>query len=136
MASRFVYRHFDANQMTVIGKTVMDTAIKPRILSGINANDAPAKPLSVRYIKAKLKRGLQPMRDLVWRGLTMRSMRVVNATANKVAIGFDNPEAGKIAAINNARDRMFWFSDKDQKVIQSVVQTQLRSGGNVGTGKA
>ena len=136
MASRFVYRHFDANQMTVIGKTVMDTAIKPRIFAGINANDAPAKPLSVRYIKAKLKRGLNPIRDLVWRGLTMRSMRVVNATANKVAIGFDNPQAGKIAAINNARDRMFWFSDKDQKVIQSVVQTQLRTGGNVGTGKA
>jgi len=135
MSQRFVYRPLNAERMANIGQTVIDTVVKPRIAQAVNVSDQPAKPLKPGrvvngrqlkgYPEYKIARGRAPIRDLFWRGMTMRSMRVVDATANKVRIGFDNPQASRIAAINQRREPMFWFSPADQLKIGEIVRAEL-----------
>jgi hypothetical protein len=48
-------------------------------------------------------------------------MAVINAIRNMVRIGFTNPEAARIASINQQREPMFWFSPKDQQTIGQIV---------------
>jgi hypothetical protein len=133
MSKRFMFRALHEEQMRTIGDDVA-AGIKLRTAKGINANDMPAKPLNKNYARAKQRRGLNPIRDLQWRGMTMRSMRVVSASDNKVAIGFDNPQASRIAAFNNKHDPAFWFSPNDEKVIQESVAIRLREGQNLKAG--
>ena len=103
--------------------------------------DSPAKALKPGrngkrgYPDRKAARGLQSIRDLVWRGLTMRSIRVVSAKANEVRIGFDNPQAARIAAFNQNREAMFWFSPANKKTIQELVSQAIRASEMVRIGK-
>ena len=105
MSKRFVYRPLSGEQMATIGNLVI-ADVQARIHKGLNVGDAPAKALKPGrngkrgYPDYKTARGLQGIRDLVWRGLTMRSIRVISSKANEVRIGFDNPQAARIAAIN------------------------------------
>jgi hypothetical protein len=121
-----------AEQMGVIGNLVI-AGVKSRINKAQTVEDSPAKPLKPGrdghrgYPDYKLARGLQAIRDLFWRGLTMRSLRVISSKANEVRIGFDNPEASRIAAINNSREPMFWFSPADQQRIQELVSQAIHS---------
>jgi hypothetical protein len=57
----------------------------------------------------------------------MRSIRVISSKANEVRIGFDNPQAARIAAINQNREAMFWFSPANKKTIQQLVSTAIRA---------
>jgi len=65
----------------------------------------------------------------------MRSIRVISAKANEVRIGFDNPQAARIAAINQRREPMFWFSPSNKKTVQELVSAALRAVGIVQTRK-
>jgi hypothetical protein len=130
MSARFVYRPLSAEDMTTIGKAVI-ADIKARIHRGQNVDDNPAKALKPGrngkrgYPDYKTARGLQGIRDLVWRGMTMRSMRVISAKDNEVRIGFDNPQASMIAAMNQNREPMFWFSPGNRALIQRLVSEAL-----------
>jgi hypothetical protein len=130
MSKRFVYRPLSAEDMTTIGNAVI-ADIKSRIHRGLNVDDNPAKALKPGrngkrgYPDYKTARGLQGIRDLVWRGMTMRSMRVISAKDNEVRIGFDNPQAARIAAANQNREEMFWFSPANKKLIQQLVTEAL-----------
>jgi hypothetical protein len=132
MSARFVYRPLSSEQMATIGN-LMIGGVSVRIHKGLSSSDEPAKPLKPGrggrrgYPDYKLARGLQAIRDLFWRGLTMRSLRVTSSKANEVRIGFDNPEASRIAAINNSREPMFWFSPGDQQRIQELVSQAIHS---------
>jgi len=132
MSKRFVYRPLSGEQMATIGKLVI-ADVQARIHKGQNVGDAPAKPLKPGrngkrgYPDYKVARGLQGIRDLVWRGLTMRSIRVISSKANEVRIGFDNPQAARTAAINQNREAMFWFSPANKKAIQQLVSTAIRA---------
>jgi hypothetical protein len=142
MSQRFVYRPLIAERMANIGQAVIDTVVKPRIARAVNMADQSAKPLKPgRVVKGrqlkgypeyKIARGRAPIRDLFWRGMTMRSLRVVDATANKVKIGFDNPQASRIAAISQRREEMFWFSPADQQKIGEIVRDEIRNAEMVG----
>jgi hypothetical protein len=130
MSARFVYRPLSAEDMTTIGNAVI-ADIKARIHKGQNVADSPAKALKPGrnghrgYPDYKVARGLQGIRDLVWRGMTMRSLRVISAKDNEVRIGFDNPQAAQIAAINQNREEMFWFSPANKQLIQRLVSAAL-----------
>ena len=140
MSARFVYRPLSPEQMTVIGNLVI-ADVSARIHKGKNVQDESAKPLKPGrnghrgYPDYKAARGLQPIRDLFWRGLTMRSIRVISAKANEVRIGFDNRQAARIAAINQRREPMFWFSPSNKKTIQELISAALRAVGIVQTRK-
>jgi hypothetical protein len=140
MGARFVYRALSSEQMTTIGNLVI-ADIQARIRKGQNVADAQAKPLKPGrngkrgYPDYKVARGLQGVRDLVWRGLTMRSIRVISSKPNEVRIGFDNPQAARIAAMNQNREAMFWFSPNNKKRIQELVSTAIRAAEMVRMGK-
>jgi len=51
--------------------------------------------------------GLQPFRDWFWTGRTMRSLKVKSASENRVEIGFVDPNADRIAHVNNLRENAF-----------------------------
>jgi hypothetical protein len=132
MSQRFVWRPLsEAVMRENIGVPVL-AHIQARLHQAHNLSDAPALPLKPGkdgrrgYPDYKTARGLQALRDLYWRGLTLRSARVIDARPNQVRIGFDNPEAARIAAINQAREPMFWFSPSDKQFIQNVVAAALR----------
>jgi hypothetical protein len=134
MSKRFVFRPLSTEQWNTIGKRVIAEAVRPRIANAINVDDAPAKPLKPGrngkrgYPDYKAAHGRQPIRDLFNRGLTMRSLRVIQARANQVRIGFDNPQAAKIAAINQIREPMFWFSPADTTKIIKIMGEEIARG--------
>jgi len=123
--ARFVLGPFSAEDMTVIG-TFMCDRIRRRIQSGLNAEDAPAKPLTAVYQKTKGLHGLSPLRDWTWRGRTLRSLAVKSASENHVTIGFIDPQSDYIAHINNLRERAFGVSGEDRKALREIVLATLR----------
>jgi hypothetical protein len=124
--ARFVVGPFSSEQMQTIAQVTMDS-ISARIRRGMNVQDAAAKPLKPGrngrrgYPDYKVARGLQGIRDWVWRGKTMRSLKVKAANENRAVIGFIDPEADRIAHINNQRERQFGLSPKDEEVLRRVV---------------
>lgn len=141
MTARFVYRPLSSEQMATIGNLVI-ADVQARIRRAVNVADAPAKALKPGrnghrgYPDYKAARGLQGIRDLVWRGMTMRSMRVISSKANEVRIGFDNPQAAHIAAINQNREAMFWFSPANKRRIQELVSQAIRASEMARVGRA
>jgi hypothetical protein len=123
--ARFVLGPFSAEDMSVIG-TFMCDRIRRRIESGLNVNDAPAKPLVAWYEKSKGRRGLSPLRDWTWRGRTLRSLAVKSASENHVTIGFTDSQADYIAHINNLRERAFGVSEQDRKGLREIVLATLQ----------
>ena len=117
---------FSSEQMTTIGLFMADR-IRRRIESGVNISDNPSKELTQGYMRAKQRRGLQPVRDWTWRGRTLRSLNVLRANENSVTIGFTDPQADKIAAVNNRREKAFGVSPEDRKALREIVLATLRA---------
>jgi hypothetical protein len=78
-------------------------------------------------MRAKQRRGLMPVRDWTWRGRTLRSLNVLRANENSVTIGFTDPQADKIAAVNNRREKAFGVSPEDRKALREIVLATLRA---------
>ena len=124
--ARFVLGPFSSEQMTTIGLFMCDR-IRRRIQSGVNISDNPSKELTQKYMRAKQRRGLMPVRDWTWRGRTLRSLNVLRANENSVTIGFTDPQADKIAAVNNRREKAFGVSPEDRKALREIVLATLRA---------
>ena len=129
--ARFVVGPFSSEQMQTIAQVTLDS-VAARIHRGETVEDTPAKPLKPGrngkrgYPDYKLARGLQAIRDWTWRGLTMRSLKVKAANENRAVIGFIDPQADRIAHINNLRDRQFGLSPRDREVLQRVVSATAK----------
>ena len=124
--ARFVLGPFSSEQMTTIGLFMCDR-IRRRIQNGLNVDDNPSRELSQSYMRAKQRRGLMPVRDWTWRGRTLRSLNVLRANENSVTIGFTDPQADKIAAVNNRREKAFGVSPEDRKALREIVLATLRA---------
>ncbi len=139
--ARWVLGPFTAEDMQTIGNVVRDS-IAARISKGLNAEDAPAKPLKPGrngkrgYPDYKSARGLQPFRDWFWTGRTMRSLKVKAASENRVTIGFVDPNADRIAHVNNLREKQFGVSPKDRLVLRAIVLAVLKRARAVRVAKA
>ena len=122
---------FTAEDMHTIGGVLVDS-ISARIRKAVNADDDPAKVLKPGrngrggYPDYRAARGLQATRDWVWTGRTMRSLKVKSASENRVAIGFVDPTADRIAHVNNLRERQFGVSPKDRLALNAIVLAVLR----------
>jgi len=129
--ARWVLGPFSAEDMLTIGNVVRDS-IAERIGKGLNAEDAPAKPLKPGrnghrgYPDYKAARGLQPFRDWFWTGRTMRSLKVKAASENRATIGFVDPNADRIAHVNNLREKQFGVSPKDRLALRAIVLAVLK----------
>ena len=129
--ARFVLGPFTAEDMLSIGNIVRDS-IAARIGKGLNVNDAPAKPLKPGrsgrrgYPDYKAARGLQPFRDWFWTGRTLRSLKVKSASETRAVIGFVDPNADRVAHVNNLREKQFGISPKDRKALTAAVLAMLR----------
>jgi hypothetical protein len=129
--ARFVVGPFSSEQMQTIAQVTLDS-VAARIHRGETVEDTPAKPLKPGrngkrgYPDYKLARGLQAIRDWTWRGLTMRSLKVKAANENRAIIGFIDPQADRIAHINNLRERQFGLSPRDREVLQRVVSATAK----------
>ena len=117
--------------MLTIGNVVVES-IKDRLHKGLNINDQPAKPLKPGrngkrgYPDYKAARGLQPFRDWFWTGRTLRSLKVKSASENRCVIGFVDPNADRIAHVNNLRERAFGVSPKDRQAMVAIIKAVLR----------
>ena len=129
--ARFVLGPFTSEDMLEIGSVVVES-IKDRLHKGLNINDQPAKPLKPGrngkrgYPDYKAARGLQPFRDWFWTGRTLRSLKVKSASENRCVIGFVDPNADRIAHVNNIRERAFGVSPKDRQAMVAVIKAVLR----------
>ena len=129
--ARFVLGPFTSEDMLTIGNVVVES-IKDRLHKGLNINDQPAKPLKPGrngkrgYPDYKAVRGLQPFRDWFWTGRTLRSLKVKSASENRCVIGFVDPNADRIAHVNNLREKAFGVSPKDRLALHSIVLAVLK----------
>jgi hypothetical protein len=129
--ARFVLGPFTSEDMLSIANTLRDS-IAGRIGKGLNVNDAPAKELKPGrpgrrgYPDYKKARGLQPIRDWFWTGRTMRSLKVRSANENQAVIGFVDPNADRIAHVNNLREKQFGVSPNDRSALNAAVLAVLR----------
>ena len=129
--ARFVLGPFTAEDMETIGGVLLES-ISTRIRKALSVNDTPAKALKPGrngrrgYPDYKAARGLMPVRDWVWTGRTMRSLKVKTVSENKAIIGFIDPNADRIAHVNNLRERQFGISPKDRSALSAAVLAVLR----------
>lgn len=139
--ARFVLGPFTAEDMLTIGNAVRDS-IATRIGKGLNVEDAPAKALKPGrnghrgYPDYKIARGLAPIRDWTWTGRTMCSLKVKSASENQAVIGFIDPNADRIAHVNNLREKQFGISPKDRMALNAAVLAILKTTSAVRTSKA
>ncbi len=128
--ARWVLGPFTSEDMLTIGNVVVDS-IKDRLHKGLNINDQPAKPLKPGrdghkgYPDYKAARGLQPFRDWLWTGRTLRSLKVKQVSENRAVIGFIDPNADLIAHVNNIRERAFGISPKDRQALAAIIRAVL-----------
>lgn len=123
--ARWVLGPFTSEDMAEIGQKLADD-MGYRIKSGINVNDQQAKPLKPGYVKQKQKHGMLAIRDWMYTGRTMRSLKVKSASENRCVIGFVDPNADKLAHFNNRREKQFGVSPNDRLGLRAMVIFVLR----------
>ena len=139
--ARWVLGPFTSQDMETIANVLLDS-ISRRIRNGFNASDAPSKALKPGkngkrgYPEYKAAHGLQPIRDWVLTGRTMRSLKVKSVSENRAVIGFINANADAVAHVNNLREKAFGVSPKDREALNAVVRAVLRTSRVISVRKA
>jgi hypothetical protein len=96
---------------------VLANSIRTRIMSGKDVNDNPAPALSKNYARAKQRRGLPPIRNWVWSGVTLAALAPVMTQDGQIAVGFTSDRAARIAATLNHRCQQFGISPGDRQTM-------------------
>lgn len=132
----FTLSPFSPEAMSNIAGVLLNTGMIPRIKSGVNAADSPAKALNPKYATDKFAgrrvsgsggrkfRGL-PIRNLTLRGWTLASAKVKVASENRATIGFITPQAAQIVSANQRIENMWDVSPADRKVLDGAVYDAL-----------
>jgi hypothetical protein len=96
-----------------------------RLAGGINIHDQPARALSKAYLKAKTKKGGNPIRDLHLTGDMMRARGITNVGDRAVTIGFSDGLQYAKAAHNEKIEPMLGPSADDKRHIDEDAQELL-----------
>lgn len=118
--ARFVVGPFSANSMAGLAG-VLQGSMYSRIRSGQNVQDQPARPLNKSYAKGKARRGRNPIRDWMYKAMTLDQMAVLTANENRATIGFTTPLANFHASLQNNREKQFGVSPRDRSVLVAAV---------------
>lgn len=145
--ARFAYSPLSNVEMANFAESVRKVMWK-RISTGINANDASAKPLKPGkngkpgYPEWKIRWGGQPIRNWIsprrkplGRQKIVNSLRVKTANENRAIIGFLDPNTDSVAHINNKVERMFGLSPKDRIEMMRILKSVLYTNNLVGSKK-
>ena len=84
--ARFVVIPYTPQQMVGIGQSLIGFNFA-RWNRGLDANDAPVKPLAAKYARQKSVKGRRAVRDLNLTGRLRDSIRVLNSSENRVTVG-------------------------------------------------
>lgn len=128
---------YGSGAMTRIGQRITNS-IRGRIERGYDVNDHPAPPLRqsgsrsqnglarlVGYVQTKVsKYGGRPIRNWKRTGETLGAMGVVEASTNRVVIGFRGLQANLRAAKNNARWPQFGMAPSDRKELSKATASE------------
>lgn len=97
--------------------TVLANVIRARIRRGLDVADGPAPPLTKKYLRAKLGRDREPIRDWEWRG-ALRGIRALHGESNEqIVVGITNATALRIASFQQARWPQFGVSPSDRRKL-------------------
>jgi hypothetical protein len=128
--ARFEVPGYSPQQMIAIANPVAKS-VGDRILSALDLNDTPALPLKPGYSKWKARKYPPAVRNWSVTGVTLRSLKTLEATHNRAVIGFTSGWSKKtkkgtittnaIVAINQSRQRQFGLSPRDRIVFVSQV---------------
>ena len=72
--------------------------------------------------------GLQPFREYFWTGRAMRSLKAESASEDRVTIGFVDPNADRIAHVNNLAPAGVRWLAGGRIDVKAVVLAVLRRG--------
>jgi hypothetical protein len=122
--STLTWSPFTAEQMRGFGEVFVESAIL-RIRSATTATDSPAPPLALKYARRKSTRGLQPIRDWMFRGATLRALQVKAASEDRATCGFTTQQAVQIVSAQQRRAVQWGVSPKDLEKVYAVVREQL-----------
>lgn len=127
--ARFSLNPFTPDQMVRIAQRLSGSVVD-RISHGLTVDDSPARELSRGYLKAKQRyaAGVDPVRNWIYTGRTLRSLKVLTATQNRAVIGFSDAVAASRAFFNNRRQRQFGVSPRDRQALVEAVNAVAREG--------
>lgn len=125
--ARFVVSPYTPQQMISIGQTLIGLNFS-RWNRGVDGADAAAAPLAAKYARRKAYTGRRKaVRDLNLTGRLRDSIRVLNASENKVTIGpvdgtYSSTRYGvltnsDVLTLNQRRSRMWAVSPNDRAAI-------------------
>lgn len=104
---------FSSDQMTEIGE--YDVGImKDRIGELRDVYDEPTPPLTQKYARRKVAKGLPPERDLTYSGIMLRALQVLEADETHVTVGLRGSIPFRKALFNQNIDPWFGMSDRDE----------------------
>lgn len=133
--ARFVTSPFSGQQMAGFGQTLIES-IFDRWDRGVDANDAPARPLAAKYAVAKQRQFARAaIRDLHRSGRLRRAIKVLSANQNKVTLG---PTEGMhtrlkrggmlsfadVLTINNRRSLMWAVAPSERRMLIQLFRGQ------------
>jgi len=114
---------YTAQEMARIGEAG-NSSMYNRIRLGVDIYDRAAPPLKgKRYPRFKVSRyGAKPIRDWWRSGQTLRAMKVIQASVNRVVIGFTTTVANQRASLNNWRWQQFGLSSRDLQAVSRAIR--------------
>lgn len=115
--ARFVTVGWDGQQMAQAADGVINNGLLPRIRAAMTVDDSPAPPLTPKYADQKAKKYPPAVRNWMWTGRTLRSMKTLTGSPNKAVIGFTDAITNLRAFRNNARVKQFGISPRDRVVV-------------------
>lgn len=115
--ARFAFVGYSGQQMKTVADATIARAILPRIQAGLTVDGTPAKALSPRYARVKGRKHPPAIRNWVFTGRTLRSMKTLTAQLGQAVIGFTDGPSNMRASINNTRSRQFGAGSREQGVI-------------------
>lgn len=130
--ARFVVSPYTPQQMVQIGQSLIGFNFA-RWDRGIDATDSAAKPLAAKYARRKSYTGRRrAVRDLNLTGRLRDSIRVLNASENKVTIGpvdgtySESTKYGvltnsDVLSLNQRRSRMWAVSPNDRAAVLQLL---------------
>ena len=103
-------------QLRYIGDGMV-AAQKNRWLHGVNAQDAPAKPLRPVTAKGKVTYGAQPIRNMLMTGLMMGNFRLTRASGQVIRAENTSRNARMHARKAQSFETMIGFAPSDENTI-------------------
>lgn len=121
---RYADVSFNRRDLLKIGAKAIET-IQKRCARGQNVNDRPMKPLSAKYRQKKAAIGQPPVRNMMFSGSMLGALTVVEASNDRVTVGFTRQAELAKAQKNDQRSPWFGLSKNDEAIVARFAESIL-----------